>query len=122
MDEATFKHRTKLLGLQAIRLAATLPRYSFSDILSRQLVRSATSVGANYRAACRSQSRRDMISKMSIVEEESDETMYWLELMVEGGIVKSESVDDLMRDADEILAMTHASIRTLRHLNLKSKI
>ena len=120
MDEASFKRRTKRLGLDAIRLACALPRHRFSDLLARQLVRSATSVGANYRAACRSKSRADMVSKMSIVEEEADETLYWLELLVESEIVEGDQANLVMQQANEILAMTHSSIRTLR--NLKSKI
>ncbi|MFN6568774.1 four helix bundle protein [Dendronalium sp. ChiSLP03b] len=89
-------------------------------------MRSATSVGANYRAACRSKSVADLIAKLSIVEEEADETLYWLELLVESGLMTAEKLKSLMQEATEIIAMTVASIKTLREKqnreNPKSKI
>jgi four helix bundle protein len=85
-----------------------------SDVVGRQLSRSGTSVGANYRAACRGKSAADVIAKLGIVEEEADESIYWMELLVEGGVVKQVHVDSLRREADELLAMTVASIKTMR--------
>jgi four helix bundle protein len=120
VDEQTFKRRTRDLGVRVIRLVDSLPRQRSADLLGRQLLRSATSVGANYRAACRGKSRADVISKLSIVEEEADESIYWLELLVDVGILASETVQDLLTEATEILAMTVASIKTMR--NPKSKI
>ena len=114
VDETTFKRRTKQLGLSAIRVAGMLPRQRTADLLCRQLVRSATSVGANYRAACRGKSRADVLSKLAIVEEEADETLYWLELLTESGILAGEKVVELVSETNEILAVTVASIRTLR--------
>jgi len=93
-----------------------------------QLLRSATSVGANYRAACRGKSTADVIAKLAVVEEEADESLYWMELMVEASIIPKERLDSLMSEANEILAMTVASIKTLRSSrepsirNPKSKI
>jgi four helix bundle protein len=114
MDEATFKQRTKQLGLGAIRLNEILPRTRTADVIGRQLLRSATSVGANYRAACRGRSSADVVAKLGIVLEEADETMYWLEMLVESGTVAADKVKDLMTEADEIVAMTVASIKTLK--------
>ena len=125
MDESTFKRRTKLLGLDAIRLTARLRRDPVSDVIRRQLVRAATSVGANYRAACRGQSRADVSSKLAIVEGEADEVLYWLELLIECGLVTVKETASLLTEANEILSMTVASIKTLRGAriqNPKSKI
>ena len=78
------------------------------------MLRSATSVGANYRAACRGKSTADVIAKLSIVEEEADESMYWPELLVDSNLVAAEEVRKLSEEADELVAMTVASIKTLR--------
>jgi four helix bundle protein len=78
------------------------------------LLRSGTSIGANYRAACRGKSKADLIAKLAIVEEEADETSYWLELLEECNIAPASRVHDLLKETDEIIAMTVASIRTLR--------
>jgi len=114
VTEQEFKDRTRKLGLDAIRLVEDLPRNRVADVIGRQLLRCATSVGANYRAVCRAKSRADMLAKLAIVEEEADEVIYWLELLVSARIVPEPSVEDLMTDADNILAMTVASIKTLR--------
>ncbi|MCE9645374.1 MAG: four helix bundle protein [Chloroflexi bacterium] len=114
MDEKTFKARTKKLAVTIIKQADKLPRSLAADIIAKQLIRSGTSIGANYRAACRAKSTPDMINKLKIVEEESDETEYWLELLVETGLTPQDQVADLYKETDEILAMTIASIKTLR--------
>ncbi|AVH71677.1 four helix bundle protein [Nostoc sp. 'Lobaria pulmonaria (5183) cyanobiont'] len=114
MNEQEFKARTKQLALRVIRLVEQLPQTRISDVISKQLLRSATSVGANYRAACRAKSKADLIAKLSIVEEEADETLYWLELVIESGLMTAEKLKSLMQEANEILAMTVASIETLR--------
>ncbi len=114
MNEQEFKDRTKRMGLAVIRLVNGLPNTRTADVIGRQLLRSATSVGANYRAACRGKSTPDIIAKLGVVEEESDETLYWLELLIESGAVPAANVDGLLQEANEILAMTVASIKTLR--------
>ena len=114
MDERTFKNRTKLFALEIIRLVESLPRSKVGDVLGRQLLRSGTSVGANYRAACRGKSALDVVAKLGIVEEETDESIYWLELLVEGGIVEASRTDAIKKEANELLAMTVASIKTMR--------
>ena len=114
MNEQEFKDRTKRLGIQIIRLLEELPRNLTAEVLARQLLRSATSIGANYRAACRGRSSADIIAKLGVVEEETDETLYWLEILSETGLLATAKVASLMAEADEILAMTVASIKTLR--------
>jgi len=115
MDEKTFKMRTKKLAVTIIRQTEKLPRSLASDVIGKQLLRSGTSIGANYRAACRAKSTADMINKMKIVEEESDETEYWLELLVEADLVPESQITDIYKETDEILAMTVSSIKTLRN-------
>ena len=97
-----------------MRLIESLPRSKVGDVIGRQLLRSGTSVGANYRAACRGKSAVDVIAKLGIVEEEADESIYWLELLVDGGIVKLDRVEAIEKEANELLAMTVASIKTMR--------
>jgi len=114
MNEEIFKARTKQLALKIIELIESLPRNRAADVIGRQLLRSGTSIGANYRAACRGKSKADVISKLAIVEEEADETIYWMELLIESKIVYTSRVDALIKETNEILAMVVASIKTLR--------
>ena len=130
MDEKEFKNRTKQIALRVIRLVESLPNTNSAQIIGKQLLRSATSVGANYRAACRGKSEADVIHKLSIVEEEADESLYWLELLIESNIFSEAKLLSLMSEINEIVAMTVSSIKTLRIKkndqskiqNLKSKI
>jgi four helix bundle protein len=128
MDEVTFKKRTKQFAISTLRLVEALPRGRSAQTMGTQLFRSASSVGANYRAACRGKSTADVIAKLALVEEETDESLYWMELLLEGGVVREDSLRPLMSEANEILAMTVASIKTLKLSrepsirNLKSKI
>src|SRR5688572_28881267 len=114
MDEQLFKTRTKTLALRVIQFVEELPHNQTAAVISRQLLRSATSIGANYGAACRGKTTADVISKLAIVEEEADESVYWLELLIEANIVPEDRVSELLKEANEILAMTVASIKTLR--------
>jgi four helix bundle protein len=114
MTEAQFKNRTKQYGLRIIRLVEALPDTRSASVIGRQLLRAGTSVGANYRAACRGRSTADTLSKLAIVEEEADETLYWMEMLVEADIVAEDRLRDLMNEGDELVAMTVASIKTLR--------
>jgi four helix bundle protein len=127
LDEAEFKRRTKSIALRVIRLVEALPSRGSTGVIGKQLLRAATSVGANYRAACRAKSTADMIAKLSIVEEEADECLYWMELLVESGLVPETKLTSLMTEVNEIVAMTVQSIKTLRAkshktTNPKSKI
>lgn len=106
--------RTKAFALRVINLVESLPNNGTGRVIKDQMLRAGTSVGANYRAAKRAKSTPDFISKMGTVEEEADETMYWMELIVEAGVMNESLVSDLYREADEILAMTVASIKTAR--------
>jgi four helix bundle protein len=114
VDEATFKRRTKQFAPRVIELVDALPKKPAANVIGRQLLRSATSVGANYRSACRGRSTADVIAKLAIVEEEADESMYWLELLVDSKLVAAEKVRELQREANELVAMTVASIKILR--------
>ena len=106
--------RTKAFALDVIRLVENLPRTQTSGVIAKQLLRSGTSVGSNYLAACRAKSRADFVAKMAIVEEEADESRYWMELLMEAGIVRREDVMGLMAEADELVAIAIASAKTAR--------
>jgi four helix bundle protein len=87
MNQNYLKEKTKSFALEIIKLIESLPRGRTADVIGKQLLDAGTSVGANYRAACRARSPADFISKMGIVEEEADETIYWMELLIESGLV-----------------------------------
>ena len=108
------RDRTKAFALRVIKLVDSLPETSVGKVIRNQLLRCGTSVGANYRAAKRAKSAADFISKMGTVEEEADEAMYWMELIVETRMLKEDRIVDLYREADEILAMVVASIKTAK--------
>ncbi|RPI92637.1 MAG: four helix bundle protein [Chloroflexi bacterium] len=114
MDEKTFKARTKKLAVTIIKEVGNLPRSLAADVIGKQLIRSGTSIGANYRAACRAKSTADMLNKLKVVEEESDETEDWLELLVGTGMIPENQIASIYKETDEILSMTIASIKTLR--------
>jgi four helix bundle protein len=114
VDEKTFKTRTKKLAVAIIKQVDKLPRSLAADVIGKQILRSGTSIGANYRSACRAKSTADMINKIKIVEEESDETQYWLEILVEAELVPKTQIADIYKETGEILAMTVASLKTLR--------
>ena len=114
MGEYPLRDRTKKLSLRVIQLVEALPPSETARIIGRQLLRSGTSVGANYRASLRAKSRADMLNKWKIVEEEADETLFWLELLLEAGVLPPSKLKPLMDEVEEILAMLVASIRTLR--------
>ena len=112
-NEQEFKQRTKALALRVIKLVSSLPKNTVSEVIGKQLIRSGTAVGANYRAACRARSTADLIAKLRIVEEEADECLYWMELIVEAKLLEVTNLRSIMSETNEILAMTVASIKTL---------
>ena len=114
ISQVDLKKRTKSFALCIIKVVSALPSNRVSDIIGKQILRSGTSVAANYRAACRARSLAEFISKMGIVEEEADETLFWMELMIESGVAADHSLDELIVEANEILAITVASIKTAR--------
>jgi four helix bundle protein len=91
-----------------------MPRSLAGQIIGRQLLRSATFVGANYRAACRAQSRAEFAAKLSVVVEEADESLYWLEILSESGLVKPERLRELIKEADELVAIATSSRKTVK--------
>jgi four helix bundle protein len=109
MNEIELKQRTKQFALRALKLLAALPHTQEGRVLGGQLIRSATSVGANYRAACRGRSKAEFIAKLGIVEEEADESAYWMELIIEGGLLVKTKVDALRQEACELTAIVAAS-------------
>src|SRR5262245_55814007 len=121
MNEQQFKDRTKQLSLRIIRMVEALPHDLAAVVIGKQILRSATSVAANYRAACRSRSTEAMIAKLDIVLEEADETLFWLELLTESGLMPAARLADLASETNEITAMIIASLKTLRAKSLKSK-
>ena len=114
MSNENLKKRTKKFALDVIKFFEGLPKNETCRILGRQLLRSGTSVGANYRAACRAKSTADFISKMGTVEEEADESAYWIELFIEDGKVLEAKAAPLLREANELVAITVSSINTAR--------
>ena len=114
MTREEMKARTKAYANRVVKLCAALPNNWIARILGQQLLRSGTSVGANYRAVCRAKSNADFINKLRIVEEECDESLFWMELLVDNGFVKASRLGDLMKESDEILAIVVASTKTAR--------
>ena len=112
--ENPLQGRSRAFALRVIRLVEALPHTRTGDIIGRQLLRSATSVGANYRAACRARSLADFIAKLGIVEEEADECLYWLDLLGASGAIAPKHLADLQAEADALVAMTVASINTAK--------
>ncbi|MDR2026213.1 MAG: four helix bundle protein [Prevotellaceae bacterium] len=108
------KNRTKKVGIKIIQLIDLLPQKTSSWVISKQIVRSATSIGANYRAACRAKSVPDFLNKLKIVEEETDETLYWLEIIEEAKLLPSESLETIKTEINEILSIVVASIKTIQ--------
>ena len=108
------KARTRRFAVRIVRLFRALPKTDEARVLGKQVLRSGTSVGANYRAACRARSKAEFTAKMGLVVEECDETVFWLELLIETGIVRAGKLNELLRKANELLAIFAASQRTAR--------
>jgi len=114
MTKRDLLDRTKAYAVRAIAVSNAIAGNAVGDTLGRQLLRSACSVGANYRAACRAKSTADFVNKLKIVEEECDETLYWMELLIEAGVVPAERLKPLMAEGDEIPSMVVASLKTTK--------
>lgn len=114
MTEDDLKRRTKEFALRVVKLVQSLPNNPVARHFGGQLLRSGTSVPANYRAACRSRSTADFIAKMGIVEEEADESFFWIEILVDTNNVKHELVADLLDEANQLVAIFVTSINTAR--------
>jgi len=114
MNPEDLKARTRAFALRIIRLAESLPDTPTAKVIRNQMLRCGSSVGANYRAACRAKSKPDFVSKMRTVEEEADETIYWMELLIDAEIVKRARIADLLDEADQILSIVISSIKTAK--------
>ncbi len=114
MTAEQLKRRTKDFGIRTVKVVEKLPSKRTAETIGHQLLRSGTSVGANYRAACRARSVAEFRAKLGICEEEADETIYWLELIAELGYVKAHLLGDLLSEANAILSIVVASIKTSR--------
>jgi four helix bundle protein len=112
MDETGLMQRTKVFALRVMKLAGALPETSAGRTIGNELVRSATSVGANYRSACRGRSKAEFVAKLGIFVEEADECGYWLELIIDGELLKNTLVEPLLTEANELTAIMVASHRT----------
>jgi four helix bundle protein len=122
MDDEDLKKRTKNFALRILKLVAALPDTVQGRTVGGQLVRSGTSVGSNYRAACRGRSKAEFIAKLGIVEEEADESAYWLELIIEGGLLKQPVVQPLLDEAIELTRIMSRSRITATNRLRRSKM
>ena len=114
MNPQEMQDRTRRFALRMIHLSDALPHKRSTDALAKQIVRCGTSVGANYRSACHARSQADFVAKMGVVEEEIDESIYWMELISDAKMIPTAKLDALLKEAHELLAITIASIKTAR--------
>ena len=121
MDEDELKKRTKRFGLRIMKLVAALPNTPQGRTVGGQLVRAGTSVGANYRAACRARSRAEFTARLGVVEEEADESGYWLEMIIEGRLMKANLVTSLLSEANELVAIMTSSRITIHRKQFADK-
>ena len=122
MNEQELITRTKQFALRIMKLVEALPRTIQGRAIGNQIMRSGTSVAANYRAACRARSKIEFIAKLGTVEEEADETAFWLELIVEGKLIGVKQIEPLLKEATELVAITAASRKTASRTLAKSQI
>ena len=121
MNREELKARTKAFAVRVVKMTEALPKTRAADIIARQVIRSATSVGANYRAACRGRSHREFTAKIGVVAEEADESLYWLEILVETGLMPAARLEDLIKEVDELTAIFTAASHTARQNRDKKK-
>ena len=114
--------RTRTFALRVLRVFRSLPDSREGRILGQQLLRSATSVAANYRAACRARSHKDFVFKLGVVEEEADESLFWLEFLAEAGLISRAKLENLISEANQLTAIIVASRRTAKGNNRQSAI
>jgi four helix bundle protein len=114
VPDRDLKRRTKAYALRVIKLVESLPKTATAKVIGGQLLRSATSVAANYRAACRARSNAEFVAKIGIVEEETDETLFWIEMLVDTNLVESNLVADLLDEGNQLTGIWVTSIKTAR--------
>jgi four helix bundle protein len=115
MDRQEMKERTRAFALRVVKLVQALPRNQMAKVLGNQLLRAGTAVGANYRAAQRARTAREFDAKLGIVEEECDETAYWMDLIVEAGLITRDRLSSLLTEADELTAIIVTARKNSRH-------
>ena len=115
MNKDDLKDRTKKFSIAILHLIELIPRIKSGNTISNQIIRSGTSIGANYRAACRAKSDKDFLNKIIIVEEEADETLFWLELLIDSKMMKKDLLEPLIKECNELVAIFTASGRTVRN-------
>lgn len=121
MDQAELKSRTKQFALRVMKMVGALPNDSVGRAIGNQLVRSGTSVGANYRAACRGRSKPEFVAKLGVVIEEADESGYWMELIIEGELLPPEKVESLLDEANQLTAIMVASRKSAQQSIINEK-
>ena len=121
MNSSDLKERLKSFAIRIIRLSEVIPSTITGKTIANQLIRSDTSPGANYRAACLGKSEKDFLNKLKMVEEELDETLYWLELLIESELIKAHLLNDLMVENKELLKIIVSSINTIKKKQQDSK-
>ena len=115
------KNRTKAFAIEVVKLSELLPNKQIGWTITNQIIRSGTSVAANYRAVCRAKSDKDFISKMETVIEEADETLFWLELIGDLNLITNKELSDLSKEANELIAIFVSSVKTIKkRINSKS--
>jgi len=119
MTKEELKYRTKQFALMIIKLVEDLPNNRAGNTLGNQIIRSGTSVAANYRSACRARSHADFISKITVVEEERDESLFWLEMILEANLLGTNRIEPLIKEANELTAIFTASGKTAKQNNRK---
>jgi four helix bundle protein len=118
---AVLRERTKRFAISVIKLFRMLPRTEEARVIGRQVLRYGTSVAANYRAACRARSKAEFVAKLGVVVEEADETVFWLELLVDAQVIRHEQMANVVTEANELLAIFAASQRTARSASAAMK-
>jgi len=114
MTKTEMKNRTKEYAKRVVRVCTALPENWVAQTLGKQFLRCGTSVGSNYRAVCRAKSTADFVNKLKIVEEECDESLFWMELLVEDGLISARRLQNLLKEGNELLAIIVASLKTAR--------
>ena len=121
MTNNELKDRTKKFALRIIKLVDFLPKNRAWNVIANQILRCSTSIGANYRAASRARSKADFISKITMVEEEADESLFWLEIINEAGLISENKLTALMKEADELVAIFTSTGKTAKENNINPK-
>ena len=121
MNPEELKLRTREFALRSVKLVNALPKTSVGFAIGNQFIRCATSIGANYHAACRARSKAEFIAKTGIVLEEADESIFWLQLIVDAGLLKPSRVTPLLKEAQELTAIFTATDKSARHRSSKSE-